>query len=174
MSRKGLSKKLRFSVFERDGFTCRYCGRTPPDVLLVVDHILPVVGGGVNDVSNLVTACAECNSGKGARKLGDLPQSTDLCRAQELLEQADIAKLTVRVAKLEMKARQEIVEAFCQIFGVTSAYTRDISCIVNLTKEFGPVEVLNWLHKASARGITASNSIQYVCGIARNVREDRS
>ena len=31
-----------------------------------VDHIIPVVRGGSNDDSNLVTACADCNLGKGA------------------------------------------------------------------------------------------------------------
>lgn len=32
--RKSISKKLRFEVFKRDGFTCQYCGRMAPDVVL--------------------------------------------------------------------------------------------------------------------------------------------
>ncbi|WP_460454801.1 HNH endonuclease [Arenimonas aestuarii] len=69
--RKGLGKNLRFEVFKRDGFRCQYCGASAPDVLLVVDHIHPVAGGGKNDILNLITACEPCNAGKGKRELGD-------------------------------------------------------------------------------------------------------
>ncbi len=67
--RKGLSKKLRFEVFKRDGFTCQYCGRSAPDVILEVDHIKSVKNGGDNDIMNLITSCFDCNRGKGKRKL---------------------------------------------------------------------------------------------------------
>jgi hypothetical protein len=69
--RKAISKKLRFEVFKRDSFTCQYCGHTAPDVVLQVDHIKPVAQGGKNELMNLVTACVECNQGKGARELND-------------------------------------------------------------------------------------------------------
>lgn len=71
MKRKGLSKKTRFEVFKRDSFTCQYCGAQAPDVVLRVDHINPVAGGGDNDILNLITACEPCNQGKGARTLDD-------------------------------------------------------------------------------------------------------
>lgn len=64
--RKPMSKKLRFEVFKRDGFTCSYCGASSPDAELHVDHIIPVSKGGSNDMENLATACADCNAGKGA------------------------------------------------------------------------------------------------------------
>lgn len=69
--RKPLSKKIRFEVFKRDKFTCQYCGRSVPDVVLQVDHIKPVAKGGKNDIMNLVTSCSDCNLGKGARELND-------------------------------------------------------------------------------------------------------
>ena len=69
--RKNLSKKIRFEVFKRDRFTCQYCGKSSPDVTLQVDHIIPVSKGGKNDMMNLVTACSDCNLGKGARELSD-------------------------------------------------------------------------------------------------------
>lgn len=72
--RIGISKKLRFDVFKRDGFLCAYCGAHPPDALLEVDHIHPVAEGGTNDFDNLVTACEACNRGKGARLLSAIPQ----------------------------------------------------------------------------------------------------
>lgn len=69
--RKSLSKKIRFEVFKRDSFTCQYCGRKAPDVILEVDHINPVKEGGGNDILNLVTSCFDCNRGKRDLKLSD-------------------------------------------------------------------------------------------------------
>lgn len=69
--REGISKKTRFEIFKRDKFTCQYCGKKAPDVILHLDHIKPVADGGKSDILNLVTACIDCNSGKGARSLAD-------------------------------------------------------------------------------------------------------
>lgn len=70
-ARKGLSKKLRFEVLKRDSFKCQYCGNSAPNVVLHIDHIIPVASGGTNDILNLVTSCFDCNSGKGKRQLDD-------------------------------------------------------------------------------------------------------
>ena len=69
--RKPISKKVRFEVFKRDKFTCQYCGRMSPDVILEVDHITPVSKGGNNDMINLITSCRDCNRGKGKTRLSD-------------------------------------------------------------------------------------------------------
>lgn len=63
--RVGLSPKVRWRVFARDSFTCQYCGRKAPEVVLEVDHRTAVVAGGRDDFENLITACLECNRGKG-------------------------------------------------------------------------------------------------------------
>jgi 5-methylcytosine-specific restriction endonuclease McrA len=36
-----VSVRTRFEVFKRDDFTCQYCGRKSPDVVLEADHIVP-------------------------------------------------------------------------------------------------------------------------------------
>jgi hypothetical protein len=59
-----VSKRLRFEVLRRDNHTCRYCGASAPNVALTVDHVTPTALGGSDDPTNLVTACAPCNSGK--------------------------------------------------------------------------------------------------------------
>lgn len=64
-----VSKRLRYEVLLRDGFTCRYCGAKAPDVLLEVDHVIPRTLGGTDDLTNLVTACEPCNQGKAALAL---------------------------------------------------------------------------------------------------------
>ncbi len=55
---------LRFEILERDDFTCQYCGQHAPNVMLEVDHVIPVCEGGSDDRENLATACTACNRGK--------------------------------------------------------------------------------------------------------------
>ena len=71
MARQSLSKTVRFEVFKRDKFTCQYCGRSAPDIILEVDHIQPVSKGGKNEIMNLVTSCRDCNRGKSNKELSD-------------------------------------------------------------------------------------------------------
>lgn len=81
--RRSLSNKIRFEVFKRDSFTCQYCGKKAPDVVLNVDHIKPVADGGTNDIFNLITSCFECNNGKR-----DIPldKQKELDKQRESLE----------------------------------------------------------------------------------------
>jgi hypothetical protein len=71
MTRKTITKKIRFEVFKRDSFKCQYCGSSAPDVILHIDHIEPVSKGGDNDITNLITSCFDCNMGKKDRLLDD-------------------------------------------------------------------------------------------------------
>jgi len=64
-----VSPGVRFKTFTRDNFTCQYCGRSAPEVVLEIDHKLPRSKGGKNNLENLVTACRECNRGKGDIKI---------------------------------------------------------------------------------------------------------
>lgn len=95
--RKALSAKIRFEVFKRDSFTCQYCGKSAPDVILNADHIVPVASGGSNGIMNLITSCFPCNSGKGAREISDdsvLKKQTDQLRI-----------LSERKSQIEMMAK---------------------------------------------------------------------
>lgn len=64
--RETISQGVRFDVFRRDNFTCVYCGRSSPEVTLHCDHAKSHSTGGTDDKDNLVTACSDCNLGKGA------------------------------------------------------------------------------------------------------------
>jgi hypothetical protein len=66
-----ISKRNRFEVFKRDKFTCQYCGKSAPDVVLQADHIIPRSKGGSDDLMNLVTSCRDCNLGKSDKILSD-------------------------------------------------------------------------------------------------------
>lgn len=69
-----LPQGLRFSVFRRDNFTCRYCGRSSPAVVLHCDHKHPRSKGGEDVIDNLVTACSDCNYGKRAQVVENVPE----------------------------------------------------------------------------------------------------
>jgi hypothetical protein len=88
MKRKGIGKKKRFEIFKRDGFKCSYCGRSPPEVMLEVDHILAVANGGDNDEKNLITSCRDCNAGKSATPLNAVAPALS-AQLEEQRERAD-------------------------------------------------------------------------------------
>lgn len=71
MPRKAISASVRWAVFARDGFRCRYCGCQAGHggVVLVVDHALSIADGGDNSDENLVSSCERCNIGKGAKSV---------------------------------------------------------------------------------------------------------
>lgn len=53
---------IRKIVYERDNYTCVYCGEK--GLKLEVDHKLPFVRGGSDELENLVTSCRSCNRQK--------------------------------------------------------------------------------------------------------------
>jgi len=85
--RISISKKLRFEVFKRDKFTCQYCGKHAPTVILEIDHIKPVSKNGTNNILNLITSCFDCNRGKTNIKLDDNSVITKQNKQLELLQE---------------------------------------------------------------------------------------
>lgn len=70
-----MTSKLRKYIKERDNFTCRYCGNSTfaePNLLLEIDHIIPVAKGGCTVEDNLQTLCWRCNRAKSS-KIIDAP-----------------------------------------------------------------------------------------------------
>lgn len=137
--RKPISKKVRFEVFKRDSFTCQYCGKSAPEVILHIDHINPVAGGGDSDIMNLVTSCVDCNLGKGARALDD--------HSVIAKQKAQLDELNKRREQLEMMLQwrealasldEDYVGAFEQRFSdVTGSTLTDV----------GRDKVKRWLKK---------------------------
>lgn len=65
-----MTTKLRQAIKERDHFTCCQCGNSTqqePNLLLEIDHIIPIAKGGLTRVDNLQTLCWKCNRSKGAK-----------------------------------------------------------------------------------------------------------
>ena len=179
--RKSISKKTRFEVFKRDSFTCQYCGRSSPEVVLEIDHINPVKNGGDNDIMNLITSCFDCNRGKGKRTLGNneviKKQTEQLKMLNAKKEQLEMMlEWRKELLNFEEKQVDEIENFLLEKTGSGfSEYGRK-QCKKNI-KEFGFEEVYEsaiisvdqYFEEGNEESITkAFNYIKYICRSRKN------
>lgn len=135
--RKPISKKIRFEVFKRDKFTCQYCGKSAPDVVLEIDHIHPVSKDGKNDIMNLITSCFDCNRGKGARTLDDdtvVKKQRD--QLKELQERKEQLEMMLEWRNGLRNIQEDYVEAVAESFMEYTGYS---------LKDAGKDKVRKWL-----------------------------
>lgn len=67
-----MTKKLREFIKTRDNYTCCSCGNSThkePNLLLEIDHIIPIAKGGCTTEDNLQTLCWKCNRAKSDKIL---------------------------------------------------------------------------------------------------------
>jgi 5-methylcytosine-specific restriction endonuclease McrA len=62
-------KLTRKNIYERDNYTCQYCGKQFPYNKLSLDHIVAKSAGGKNSFTNIVTSCLPCNRKKENKSL---------------------------------------------------------------------------------------------------------
>ncbi len=65
-----MTAKLRERIKERDNYTCCNCQNSTSkeeNLLLEIDHIVPIAKGGMTSEDNLQTLCWKCNRSKGAK-----------------------------------------------------------------------------------------------------------
>lgn len=62
-------RKISAAVFQRDDYTCAYCGQR--GVRLECDHVVPVSRGGSNEMENLVASCVPCNRSKSDKLVSE-------------------------------------------------------------------------------------------------------
>ncbi|MFC1898862.1 HNH endonuclease [Chloroflexota bacterium] len=58
-------KLTRLEIFNRDNFTCQYCGKETRQ--LTLDHVIPRYKGGEHTWENVVSACITCNRRKASK-----------------------------------------------------------------------------------------------------------
>ena len=61
-------KLTRQNIFERDSYTCQYCGELKDRRDLNLDHVIPRDHGGTTTWENVVCSCIPCNTRKGNRR----------------------------------------------------------------------------------------------------------
>ena len=176
VKRKTISKKVRFEVFKRDGFSCQYCGAHPPAVLLHLDHVHPVSQGGENEEDNLITSCESCNQGKSDRLLSDIPQSLQDKAAQIIEREAQIKGYQNVVAAKRQRIEDECLEVVEVYERFNEGFTLSQSGLVsvrNFIEKIGVHEVIEAMELAySAGNVRRGNEFKYFCGICWNkIRE---
>lgn len=62
-----ISGAIQQKIWAADGFECMYCGKKMGQVLMTIDHFIPLELNGANDTTNFLTACKPCNKDKGSQ-----------------------------------------------------------------------------------------------------------
>lgn len=155
--RKVIGAKLRFEVFKRDAFKCQYCGKAAPDVILRVDHVRPVSKGGDDDLLNLITACFECNAGKGAIELSDKSaiakqrkQLEDLAERREQLDM--MIRWRAGLRSINDDQVEHAAEAFSDLTsGAVTANENGRATLRKLIRKYGLADVLDAIEDAGEK-----------------------
>jgi hypothetical protein len=166
-----ISKKIRFEVFKRDGFQCAYCGKTPPEVTLEVDHIEPKSKGGKDGIENLITACFDCNRGKKDIPLDKIPNklqdNIEILKAKE--EQLREYRKFVKSIRARINKDIDLVQDEFQKYFEGYAFSDDFRISV---KEFLSAmefyQVIDAMNIACLRMDDQGQAIKYFCGICWN------
>lgn len=178
-TRRTLSVRTRFEIFKRDDFTCQYCGRRSPDVVLEVDHIIPVSDGGLDDPINLMTSCWDCNHGKAAVPLNQVLTGEDPHdRSVELLErQRQLDEYNHVLAEARERRERETWElvrhwkseqGYTSEEELTSTSRWDYSWLFNAL-EWCPKEVVRRFMDI-AIGKRMTKNMRYIAACCRNWR----
>jgi len=166
-------RKARFDVFNRDGFKCQYCGRTPPAIVLELDHIIPKSKGGPDNIDNYITACFDCNRGKGKHRLDNIPSSVN-DNVELLKEKRRQLKAFNRLIEQQEREFDVGIQAINEIF--SSAFQDRIPTEIfsrTSTKRFLGLLPLIKVEDAMALACykkpdDPERAIQYFCGICWN------
>lgn len=147
-----ISRRLRFEVLRRDGHRYRYCGATPEQRELQVDHVIPTALGGEDKPENLVCACRRCNAGKSSIA-PDAPIVQGV--ADDALRWAEALK---RAAAIQSAKRDEIAT-------VVAAVDNEWCQYENSAGDGPPTRPPDWkqsLERLIVAGATQDELLEYV------------
>lgn len=177
MARSTVRPSDRFDVFQRDRFTCRYCGKTPGETELQIDHILPIASGGSNSVLNLITSCRLCNAGKGSKEAQHVPIPLHVIEHQNAVAEREglCFKALNEFYKNECKALKAVQKLMCFALMYTESDVRqcDVVRVRLLIDEFDAKTVCGWLQSFASKDIHYTAMMPYIYGCAKNVRKER-
>lgn len=168
--RKTFSVRIRFEIFKRDNFTCRYCGRKSPEVVLELDHIIPVSKGGTDDPINLTTSCFACNSGKSDKNLSELITGEDPHdKAIELLERE---RQLAEYYKVRDDVEKRIIQECHRLIEIHLFHGSWQSPIISMLRKYDFYTVSEALEITCERKNRSREFVPYTWGILRNLEKD--
>lgn len=175
MSRVNLSKRTRFAVFKRDEFTCQYCGATPPNAVLEVDHIEPVAEGGSDDESNLVTACFPCNRGKAAIPLSVVPEALAERAARIAEAEEQLAGYRAIMREHEERKEDDVWAVIEVLFDATKTSHERFGSVKRFLERlpFEAVKSAAHLTRERMSYYGSARKFKYFCGICWNLIKEQ-
>lgn len=167
-----VSKRLRYEIFRRDNFACRYCGQRAPDAVLVVDHVIAVALGGDDMPENLVASCVSCNEGKAsvptnAELVADV--ATDAIRwaqAMEKVATSDRAKRQAMAIDIDY-LREYLLATFGKTFHYPDDWRQSFEqfLIAGLSHEDVEYAMQVAAQKWGIKRMTHDEVWRYFCGV---------
>lgn len=183
-----ISSKLRFDIFKRDNFTCQYCGKRTPEVILEIDHVIPKSKGGSDEPENLITSCFECNRGKGAGLLEavllrkDIHDETILLAERELQLQ-EYNRIREKIRERENTEIKFLAEHFSNQFRYPEYAQNEFPCQIvrEALKTMSYVDIMDYIDYAvrkierDQQGDDYPNvaAAKYLSGILHNKIKER-
>lgn len=166
-ARKSVPRRLRFEILRRDEYTCRYCGASAPHATLTIDHVVPVALGGGDDPSNLVTACKDCNAGKGStspdEKIVEDVDAAALLLSRALERAAEIRRGEIsNFDNICIRFRTEWIDIWGSDRNIP--YTFDASLKSFLSRGLTPDEVIRYIAVTATSRVTFGDAFRYFCG----------
>jgi hypothetical protein len=180
--RKSTGKRERFEIFKRDKFTCQYCGAQPPDVVLVVDHVVPVSKGGGDEITNKITACEPCNQGKSNKELGSIAPRPD-ADLEWLAMQQEIKEIERYI--LAKHKRDELIGALANKLTYDFLHKIEVwlndeeveNAVIDMLQKYEPAWVeealMNVANKVKGGYIDKWEWKKYIYGMLRNMERER-
>jgi len=160
--RQPIAKSIRFEVLKRDKFTCQYCGRKAPDIVLQIDHITPVSKGGTNDLLNLITSCIDCNLGKSNRTLADTTiidrKRSQMEELQERREQIEMMMEWQRsLVELDQYLVEQVAAFWSELAEPYSLTEHEMKSLKKLLRQYNPDEVMEAMRIATKQYLEYEN-----------------
>jgi hypothetical protein len=172
-----VSKKTRFDVFKRDGFICVYCGKSPPEVILEIDHVIPKARAGSNQIDNLVTSCFDCNRGKRDIPLDQIPPSVAV-KCDEIREREEqyreYQKLLRSVRNREHREVAKVEDIWTSEYPdycLTQGFRRSVKSFI---EQLGLAETIDSMEIAVNKTRSRGDSLKYFCGVCWRKIERRN
>lgn len=157
-----VTKRVRYEVLRRDNHQCQYCGGAAPDVVLTVDHVIPVALGGSDDPSNLVAACKDCNAGKTSTA-PDSPLVADV--DAKAVQWAAAIQLAAEERRIGYEKRAEVESWFLKIWK-SWTYGGDKKTVY-IPSDFG-----SSIHQFLAAGLEPSD-LEELVGVAMRCKTSK-
>lgn len=184
-----ITNKQRFEVFKKCNFTCQYCGRRTPEVILEIDHVIPKSKGGTDDIDNLTASCFQCNRGKSWTMLDNVLKDKDIHSETILLAEKEMQLAEYNYLRQKIRDREDeeiatLREHFSNQFQYPAyaerAFDKIITTVRHALKVISYVDIMDFIDYSIERTSQDTRgewhntaAAKYLMGILRNKTKEK-